>query len=345
MFSFVIPVYNVNPLFLKQCVDSILTEQEINLEVILIDDHSSNGCENVCDEYARQDERVKVFHQALNQGVSHSRNVGINNCCGEWIVFVDSDDWIENDFCKHLQNHEKGETDIVIFSAYRESIGKSQPFGTTEQTEIFEEGNNPGNHSLNEIIDCSLKQILNNTPPMYDTAKYCWGKAFRRDFLNKSALRFSDLNYCEDILFMISAYQKARRIIQIPDRLYHYRTSGSSVVNSYREQALAEQTKFLHLLAEVLYDNTEILYYASLLSMQICITRYLYHKEHKANIIKKHVETNKYFLSFPYSDTFKHVDISGMKRNEKWKALLIKHKLYYLYYLGTVARKKRIKNF
>ena len=92
LFSFVIPVYNVKS-YLERCLDSILAQDYDSWEAILVDDGSTDESGEICDEYAARDKRFKVFHK-LNGGVSSARNVGLNNVCGQWIWFVDSDDCI-----------------------------------------------------------------------------------------------------------------------------------------------------------------------------------------------------------------------------------------------------------
>ena len=95
LISVIVPVYNVAP-YLRQCVDSILSQSYTNLEVLLIDDGSTDESGAICDEYAQQDSRVKVIHKS-NGGLSSARNVGLSLASGEWISFVDSDDWLDTD--------------------------------------------------------------------------------------------------------------------------------------------------------------------------------------------------------------------------------------------------------
>ena len=100
LISIIIPVYKVE-LYLKQCVESILIQTYLNIEVILVDDGSPDSCPQICDEYARKDYRIKVIHKS-NGGLSDARNVGLNIAVGQYVVFVDSDDWIENTMVEHL---------------------------------------------------------------------------------------------------------------------------------------------------------------------------------------------------------------------------------------------------
>ncbi len=98
--SVIVPIYKTEK-YLRRCVDSILAQTYGNLEVILVDDGSPDHCPEICDDYARQDDRVKVIHQ-INQGVSAARNAGIKAATGGWIQFVDSDDWLEPDYTEKL---------------------------------------------------------------------------------------------------------------------------------------------------------------------------------------------------------------------------------------------------
>ena len=141
-------------------------------------------------------------------------------------------------------------------------------------------------------------------------------------------------------------FRFAKKVIQIPDRMYHYRVNGASTVNSYRENALSEQKKFLELLNNHIESrNNNTIYYAALLSMQICITRFLYNKKNKKSLINKHAVAKKYFSDWPYSDVFNHIDCNNMKSKDKWKVRLLKSRLYYLYYLTTEVFKLKSKRF
>lgn len=93
LLSVIIPVYKVEK-YLRQCVDSVINQTYKNLEIILVDDGSPDNCGKICDEYAEKDKRVKVIHQ-LNKGLSGARNTGTEQASGEYIAFVDSDDWLD----------------------------------------------------------------------------------------------------------------------------------------------------------------------------------------------------------------------------------------------------------
>ena len=96
--SVIIPVYNTEKYLLK-CVDSVLAQTYTNIEIILVEDGSPDNCPTLCDEYAKKDSRIKVIHKK-NEGSSLARKTGINNANGEYLAFVDSDDWVEENYIK-----------------------------------------------------------------------------------------------------------------------------------------------------------------------------------------------------------------------------------------------------
>lgn len=109
--SIIIPVYKVEP-YLRQCLDSVVNQTYKNLEIILVDDGSPDNCGAICDEYAKKDERIRVIHKR-NEGLPAARNEGIRAATGEWLAFVDSDDWCELDYYEKLIDAVKGhEADI-----------------------------------------------------------------------------------------------------------------------------------------------------------------------------------------------------------------------------------------
>ena len=117
--SVIVPAYNVEK-YIAKCLDSILSQTYTNLEVILIDDGSTDSTGSICDNYARKDERVKVIHQE-NQGQAVGRNVGLREAKGEWIQFVDSDDWIEPDTLETCYRYaQEYNVDMVIFRRIKE---------------------------------------------------------------------------------------------------------------------------------------------------------------------------------------------------------------------------------
>lgn len=340
MFSFIIPVYNVNPVFLETCVQSVL-ENKTNIEIILVDDCSKDNIRDLCDLLQKRDKRIRVVHMPENKGVSNARNTGIDVSNGNWIVFVDADDWIESNLCERIDIYCREDVDVVLYSAYKEYSDRTAFFGVSDQiSEYCNIGKNViSKYSTIYLRNNLMKKCLKDTPSFLENANYCWGKAFNRRWLMSWNARFPAIDYCEDIVFMYAALKNATRVVILPDRLYHYRINPDSVVNSFRKHAILEQRRFLELIFEQMEDDSESIYYAALLSMQICISRYLFNKENKNNLIIKYQEASRLFSKWPYSEVFRKIDCNKMKKKERLKNLLIKYKLYHLYYLGTIARK------
>jgi len=121
MISVIVPVYKVEQ-YLRQCIESILNQTYQDLEILLIDDGSPDRCGIICEEYAKKDPRIKVFHTE-NHGLSAARNVGLQIAKGEYIGFVDSDDWIEPDMYEILLRRlEETDTDISVCEIWREGV-------------------------------------------------------------------------------------------------------------------------------------------------------------------------------------------------------------------------------
>ena len=116
--SVIVPIYKVEN-YLKQCVDSLICQKYSNLEVILVDDGSPDGCGKICDEYKEKDSRIIVIHKE-NGGISSARNAGLEIAKGEYIVFIDSDDYVSDSFIYEMvEEMEKSvETDLIITSYY-----------------------------------------------------------------------------------------------------------------------------------------------------------------------------------------------------------------------------------
>ena len=111
LISIIVPVYNVEN-YLRKCIDSLISQTYKNLEIILVDDGSQDKCPNICDEYKDKDSRIVVIHKN-NGGLSDARNFGIKYSCGKYVTFVDSDDYVENDYIEYLYNLLKEENTII----------------------------------------------------------------------------------------------------------------------------------------------------------------------------------------------------------------------------------------
>lgn len=209
--SVIVPVYNVEP-YLRKCLDSIVRQTYQNLEIILVDDGSPDSCGAICDEYAAQDDRIRVIHQA-NGGVSAARNAGLAAATGEWIGWVDSDDWIEPDmFELMLLNSLESNADIAVCSRFEEYPNRSV-FRGWDETKLLN-------------TEDALYFLLQND----QMQNFLWDKLFRRDLFN--GLWFWEGKTYEDIALMHCLFERAERVICYPEGSYHYFQRENSIVSN-----------------------------------------------------------------------------------------------------------------
>lgn len=199
--SVIIPVYKVEK-YLSKCVDSVLSQTYKNLEVFLVDDGSPDNCGKICDEYAKKDERVKVIHKQ-NGGVSSARNAGLEVCTGDYITFVDSDDWIEPTYVEELYNAiKKYDCDVSVCGF----------------NEVNEDGNIKCTSNYKEInVDCCKNNFYEAFFCKNNLRHYVWGILYKKNIFAK--LRFPvGINYedtyimtdvCENIVNGIAIVKKA----------------------------------------------------------------------------------------------------------------------------------------
>ena len=134
LISIIVPIYNVEQ-YLKKCLDSVINQTYHNIEIILIDDGSTDNCGSICDEYANRDKRIKVIHKT-NGGLSDARNVGIDITKGKYITFIDSDDYVEKDYVYYLYNVMKECNTDIAFCGYKVCYEKKKNNGKKEKNQI-----------------------------------------------------------------------------------------------------------------------------------------------------------------------------------------------------------------
>ena len=228
--SVIVPVFNVGK-YLPCCIESVLNQSFQAFELILIDDGSTDGCSGVCDSYARKDRRVRVFHKE-NGGVSSARNIGLDNACGEWVFFLDSDDLLPNRALEILAARIAGDVDMVYGA-----IRKFDENGDSVETiNVIQEGE----ISVEETLDAFI--VPNHRSG--DWHRYLFNRIYRMSTINKFSLRFfTDIHYKEDGLFVAQYLCRCEnKVVCIPDIVYLYRqTAGGamgSLAKKYNERLL-----------------------------------------------------------------------------------------------------------
>ena len=213
LFSIIIPIYNVEQ-YLCQCVDSVLSQTYVNYEIIMVDDGSFDKCPLICDEYVRRDERCRVIHKT-NGGLSSARNAGLDVAIGDYILFLDSDDyWAEDVTLERIQQKlSLGHFDVLVFGMYKYFQVDKRMIKVSKRYDCF---------------SSPLSSLMNNN--IY-VASAC-DKVYSRLFINENVIRFKDGQRSEDIEWCIKILRVRPCIDCINGYYYVYRQQNPNSITS-----------------------------------------------------------------------------------------------------------------
>lgn len=223
----IIPVYNVEEPYLRQCLNSLCKQIFEEVEFIVVDDGSDKCCGKMCDEYLSKDKRFKVIHTD-NSGVSNARNVGISKARGKYILFLDGDDYFEKDTCKICyEKMEEHQLDIMYFKFVH-----NDDFVNSSSLDV---------HMCSEYEYIEMKKcILSHNEPLegYPMGSP-WGKVFKRSIISENKLEFvNGLKKCQDRVFMFD-YAQYVNCVGLCDYFgYHYVDNPESVTRKYNENII-----------------------------------------------------------------------------------------------------------
>lgn len=222
MFSIIVPVYNIEK-YLSKCIESILKQTFGDFELILVDDGSTDGSSIICDKYVSQDKRVKVIHKK-NGGLVSARQTGCKIAKGKYIICVDGDDWVSNDYLACLYNIIKIHSpDIICFGYYN-------VINNHKYEQLFPI--NPGFYPKEDIIK-KIYPILIQTKNMKAFPPNIWGKAFKRELYVIEQLSLNDkIKIGEDAACTIPCISRANNIYIINKGLYYYRHNTASMTKN-----------------------------------------------------------------------------------------------------------------
>lgn len=220
--SVIIPVYNVEK-YLKQCLDSVINQTYKDLEIICVNDASTDNSPAILQEYAQKDNRIIIINNEKNSKLGPTRNHGMQYATGEYIHFLDSDDWIEPDtyekLVKHLNN--AGEVDVLQFLWRNVCMitGNIEPY----------------KYNIDDITEKVIN--INNTPDLaINWRRAAWCKLHRRKFLLDNNIEYNDYPCLEDIEQSIHVLAKAKSVYLVSDILLNYRTNNSqSLMGKYHK--------------------------------------------------------------------------------------------------------------
>ncbi|WP_051567052.1 glycosyltransferase family 2 protein [Priestia flexa] len=239
--SIIIPVYNAE-ICLARCIKSIQNQTYKNIEIILINDGSTDGSGDICEEISNEDNRVKVFN-IKNSGPSVARNLGIRVASGEYIQFIDSDDFIEKDMVEKLVEQMKNETDLVICGSYfvNSKLKKTEHIPPIEG--LF-----------------SKEEFLRNFGALYEKSLINpnWNKFYRLENLKKYKIQFIEsISIGEDMLFNLSYIKICKKVKIIQNPLYNYIVSSNanSLTGGFKPDFFKNQELLFSKVKELLITN------------------------------------------------------------------------------------------
>lgn len=237
--SVIVPIYKVEQ-YLEECVDSLIEQTYKNIEIILVDDGSPDNCGAICDRYAEQDDRIQVIHKK-NGGLSDARNAGLDIASGEYVLFIDSDDYVSVDMVEELYGAiKKQNADISVCYFQRVYVGNRKD----KITEIDEPKEC---YSPKELL--SQLYTTNNSP----IAFVAWNKVYKKTLFSENGIRYPEGKYHEDTFTTYQLLYYAMKIAVVRKPLYFYRIRNDSIMTEgFSEkrldnlEAMQQEMEFYH---------------------------------------------------------------------------------------------------
>lgn len=290
-FSIIVPVYNVEA-FLPKCLDSILSQDYDNFEVLLINDQSPDNSQDIIDQYCKLDHRIIPVNHATNKGLGGARNTGISISSGDYIIFLDSDDWISE------------QTLSVIFKNATDINFDIIKFGFTEVYEDY----SVESPALKKMKHSNGWHLIKEERQEKIFSPICWRSAYRKDFVSGNDIEFPEKLHFEDFSFTLKTHFCAKNILCIPEHLYFYRKDREgSIMNtpSMRDVDVCASLKIISDYVESedrqsIRSDSEFNYLMYEWSAGTTIYRYLKYKGNdrlKKKIVSE-LRANKYFRKY-----------------------------------------------
>lgn len=267
--SVIIPVYNAEK-YLKRCVDSVRIQTYSNLEIILVDDGSPDQCSVMCDAFAATDARIKVIHKK-NEGVAAARNTGLDVATGEYLTFVDSDDYIDSVmYAEMMKQVEVYSCDIVMCDCVKEF---------SDHTELYTHNIRPGYYDRNQLQNEYYPHLLMMENVEYPPTISNWLCLFKKELLSRDTvgkeLRYvPGIRFSEDLLFGAKLIRAADSFFYMKGRaLYHYFMNPSSATHNY---APDKWDNYLRLYREICLCFQEDIMYDFKPQVDLCLLFFVY---------------------------------------------------------------------
>lgn len=316
LISVIIPAYN-DKKFLPECLQSIYNQTYKNLQIILVDDGSTDKTSSICDNWEKNDKRIHVIHQARG-GVSAARNAGLYSAKGDYISFVDSDDYLDSHFYEKMLKAAK-ENDADVVSCFERLIDKK---GNT-RISIW--------HEMNRVSDniAFLKEFLAQANPAVSVV---WNKLYKKSFID--GISFTRGNFLESMLFNIEVGCRKGVFVWIKDRLYYHRVDDNSELNPMGQARIVSTLR-------TVAKSVDILETHKIGHELIC--------QVKTKSLWKLEQGYSYCLSNGWIEEGRKVKDIYMRNYDKWKSCIVgtsnRMKLWFVRLMPTIFFLKKKQNF
>lgn len=270
--SIIVPVYNVEQ-YLPQCLDSIVNQTYKNIEVICVNDGSPDNSIKILEDYALRDSRIKVVSQK-NQGVSSARNLAHQYVNGEYIIYVDGDDWLDVNTCEiAVEKAIEVSAGVVMWSYISESKNRSDKKIIFDDEFIFDET------KVKQMLHRRFIGIAGSElarPEQADSLCPVWGKMYKSSIILQSNVKFVDLDKIgtyEDGLFNLEVFKYVNKAVYLPVNLYHYRrTNSESQTAKYRPRLFEQWQNLFDEMQQYIGENGLSEEYEDALSNRIALS-------------------------------------------------------------------------
>ena len=267
--SVIIPIFNIEA-YLDKCISSIVEQTYENLEIILIDDGSNDQSPAKCDMWAKRDKRIIVYH-TQNGGVSEARNTGLNLASGEYICFVDGDDWLDAEAIQEsMCVIQRGQADVVMWSYIREYSGVALPKIIIGNDRVFE-GDEVQTKLQRRMVGVVGDELAR--PENADVFSPVWGKIYRASLLDE--IRFEDVRKIgtfEDGLFNYDVFQKAKKVVFLEKNWSHYRKTNGKSLTAFNGDRVRQWETLLDALQERISHANHLKLFQEAYNNRICVS-------------------------------------------------------------------------
>ena len=339
--SIIVPVYKVEK-FLSKCIDSLINQTLKEIEIILVNDGSTDNSGKICDEYAIRDKRIKVIHKK-NQGVSAARNDGLKLATGEYVIFCDSDDWMTEDACENLYMTAKSkDADIVIGDVYIIN-NRDEKYVKFYKDEFYV---NADYKFIDDLICANIYRTYCTYSPKEGPAFGYggpWNKLVKKSLLINNNIKF-DLRLkgvFDDIIYTAYILAFSQKIIYIQKPVYCYRILDTSITHTFKPNVIEINSAIFNCWNEFFdrFNKTKTFekpFYACIIRrLEESIRLYFINSNNDKDKKKLKLEYRNMIASEPYATAIKNVEILKLSKKQKVLSVLSRFNctwgIWYLY--------------